>query len=144
MAKLSFLLRLTLGSRNPAPPYCNKCLFLLPFPPRAVGKGCFPSYTASCPDGMVRCDEGKCIPESLVCDGEADCRDGTDEPATCGEDPTTGLHVGVGRIRVSQPVPLLPWGPALSENAWTKLLHQLSFSDGSPTFYKFQALALVS
>ncbi|XP_058381112.1 prolow-density lipoprotein receptor-related protein 1-like isoform X2 [Diceros bicornis minor] len=39
----------------------------------------------SCPEGMVRCDEGKCILESLMCDGEADCTDGTDEPTTCGK-----------------------------------------------------------
>lgn len=43
---------------------------------------------------MVKCDEGKCILESLMCDGELDCVDGADEPATCGEDPTARRHVG--------------------------------------------------
>ncbi|XP_031409118.1 prolow-density lipoprotein receptor-related protein 1-like [Meleagris gallopavo] len=33
---------------------------------------------------MVRCDEGKCILESLMCNDEDDCLDGTDEPSTCG------------------------------------------------------------
>nr|XP_033771431.1 low-density lipoprotein receptor-related protein 2-like [Geotrypetes seraphini] len=37
----------------------------------------------SCVEGMHRCDE-KCIMESLLCDGKADCLDGTDEPSTCG------------------------------------------------------------
>lgn len=41
--------------------------------------------TAPCPPGMVRCDEGKCILESLMCNDEDDCLDGTDEPSTCGE-----------------------------------------------------------
>lgn len=40
---------------------------------------------APCPAGMVRCDEGKCILESLMCNDEDDCLDGTDEPSTCGE-----------------------------------------------------------
>ncbi|XP_069711784.1 prolow-density lipoprotein receptor-related protein 1-like isoform X2 [Phaenicophaeus curvirostris] len=39
---------------------------------------------APCPPGMVRCDEGKCILESLMCNDEDDCLDGTDEPSTCG------------------------------------------------------------
>ena len=34
---------------------------------------------------MMRCDEGKCILESLMCNDEDDCVDGTDEPSTCGE-----------------------------------------------------------
>lgn len=40
---------------------------------------------------MVRCDEGKCILESLMCNDEDDCLDGTDEPSTCGE-----LHAAAG------------------------------------------------
>lgn len=40
-----------------------------------------------------------------MCDGEADCTDGADEPVTCGEDPIVGCHVGVGRIRSRQPMP---------------------------------------
>ncbi|XP_067153391.1 prolow-density lipoprotein receptor-related protein 1-like isoform X3 [Apteryx mantelli] len=39
---------------------------------------------APCPAGMVRCDEGKCILEALMCNDEDDCLDGTDEPSTCG------------------------------------------------------------
>ncbi|XP_023394024.1 very low-density lipoprotein receptor-like [Pteropus vampyrus] len=40
---------------------------------------------ASCPEGMIRCDKGKCILESLMCDAGVDCADGTDEPTTCGK-----------------------------------------------------------
>ncbi|XP_064366280.1 prolow-density lipoprotein receptor-related protein 1-like [Dromaius novaehollandiae] len=39
---------------------------------------------APCPPSMVRCDEGKCILEALMCNDEDDCLDGTDEPSTCG------------------------------------------------------------
>ncbi|XP_034859750.1 LDL receptor repeat-containing protein egg-1-like [Mirounga leonina] len=60
---------------------------------------------ASCPEGTVRCDEGKCILESLMCDGEADRPDGADEPTICGEDPIARCHVGVGRLRLHQPMP---------------------------------------
>lgn len=51
---------------------------------------------APCPPGMVRCDEGKCILESLMCNDEDDCLDGTDEPSTCGE-----LHVAAGTACVA-------------------------------------------
>lgn len=61
--------------------------------------------TASCPEGMVKCDKEKCILESLMCDGEADCADGTDEPTTCGENPIAWLYVGEGRRRLNNLVP---------------------------------------
>lgn len=41
---------------------------------------------------MERCDEGKCILESLMCNDEDDCLDGTDEPSTCGELHTAARH----------------------------------------------------
>lgn len=52
---------------------------------------CAVCAVAPCTPGMVRCDEGKCILESLMCDDKDDCLDGTDEPSTCGE-----LHAAAG------------------------------------------------
>lgn len=48
---------------------------------------------------MVRCDEGKCILESLMCNDEDDCLDGTDEPSTCGELLATAHVTGARRSR---------------------------------------------
>lgn len=47
---------------------------------------------------MVGCDEGKCILESLMCDGEVDCTDGTDEPITCGKKSIALLNIGERRV----------------------------------------------
>lgn len=54
------------------------------------------SSPASCPEGAVSCDGGKCIPDSQMCDGKADCTDGTDEPSTCGKKPLPQLKMGGG------------------------------------------------
>lgn len=48
---------------------------------------------------MVRCDEGKCILEFLMCDGEVDCMDGIDEFIICGKNLVIGFNIRVGRIR---------------------------------------------
>ncbi|XP_076154846.1 low-density lipoprotein receptor-related protein 2 [Alosa pseudoharengus] len=37
----------------------------------------------TCSPDEFRCDEGKCIPDSWVCDYISDCVDGTDEPDSC-------------------------------------------------------------
>lgn len=43
------------------------------------------SATRTCSLDEFRCDDGKCIPSAWVCDSILDCRDGTDEPPTCGK-----------------------------------------------------------
>lgn len=77
-----------------------------------------PSRTASCPEGMVRCDGGKCIPESLMCDGEVDCADGADEPSTCGKKPVAWLYRGGGRVRFSDSGPSLSSGVRSARERW--------------------------
>ena len=43
----------------------------------------YPS-TAKCPKGELRCDGEKCINVTKLCDGNADCEDGSDEePNNC-------------------------------------------------------------
>lgn len=37
-----------------------------------------------CPEGLYRCDDGKCVNPLLRCDGKSDCDDGSDEKG-CGE-----------------------------------------------------------
>ncbi|XP_015230707.1 PREDICTED: low-density lipoprotein receptor-related protein 2-like [Cyprinodon variegatus] len=37
----------------------------------------------TCAANQFQCDQGKCIPESWVCDSIADCNDKTDEPPSC-------------------------------------------------------------
>uniref|UniRef100_A0A452HDB8 EGF-like domain-containing protein n=1 Tax=Gopherus agassizii TaxID=38772 RepID=A0A452HDB8_9SAUR len=44
-----------------------------------------PQNHSHCPEGMIQCDEGKCILESLMCNKAEDCLDGTDELSTCGK-----------------------------------------------------------
>ena len=40
----------------------------------------------SCKEGEFRCsDSSLCIPDSKHCDGYKDCRNGEDEPMSCGE-----------------------------------------------------------
>ena len=37
-----------------------------------------------CSESELRCNDGKCISHGWVCDGEKDCRDGSDENSvTC-------------------------------------------------------------
>lgn len=58
------------------------------------GVGCITTITITqslimvnlgkCPDGMFRCSNGDCIESVYCCDGEKDCKDGSDEdPAKC-------------------------------------------------------------
>lgn len=37
-----------------------------------------------CVGGGRRCPEGTCVSAELMCNGEADCSDASDEPSTCG------------------------------------------------------------
>ena len=39
----------------------------------------FDPSTAKCPKDEVRCDGGKCISVTKLCDGNTDCEDGSDE-----------------------------------------------------------------
>ena len=39
----------------------------------------FDPSTAKCPKDEVRCDGGKCISVTKLCDGNTDCEDGWDE-----------------------------------------------------------------
>ena len=39
----------------------------------------FDPSTAKCPKDEVRCDGGKCISVTKLCDGSTDCEDGSDE-----------------------------------------------------------------
>ncbi len=42
------------------------------------------SGVTPCEVGEYGCENGACIPDEQVCDGNADCADGTDEQPGCG------------------------------------------------------------
>ncbi|KAK2724586.1 hypothetical protein QYM36_001171, partial [Artemia franciscana] len=58
-----------------------KCACPINFYLASDGKGCI----ANCTAAQHRCGgpENRCIPNYWKCDGEKDCRDGSDEPSTC-------------------------------------------------------------
>ncbi|XP_055344111.1 very low-density lipoprotein receptor-like [Paramacrobiotus metropolitanus] len=39
----------------------------------------FSPNPSECPPGDVRCNDGRCIMKGWVCDGQKDCKDGSDE-----------------------------------------------------------------
>ncbi|XP_049628790.1 apical endosomal glycoprotein [Suncus etruscus] len=52
---------------------------------------------AHCPLGHHRCGNGACVEPLLLCDGEADCGDSSDEaPAVCSKHTTTDFEMGLG------------------------------------------------
>lgn len=41
--------------------------------------GPLPCADYTCPPGKFKCTSGRCIPNYLICDGDPDCDDGSDE-----------------------------------------------------------------
>lgn len=69
------------AAATPPPPVTHRPPFL--FPSVAVPAACGPQEAT--------CHSGHCIPKDYLCDGQEDCKDGSDE-LDCGED-----RVGRGR-----------------------------------------------
>ncbi|XP_078614537.1 uncharacterized protein LOC144883778 isoform X2 [Branchiostoma floridae x Branchiostoma japonicum] len=51
--------------------------------PGYIGGNCQTAPAPSCTAGQFLCDNGKCISEAWKCDGDNDCGDASDEPASC-------------------------------------------------------------
>ncbi|XP_055988659.1 apical endosomal glycoprotein [Sorex fumeus] len=56
-----------------------------------------PAPQAHCPLGHHRCQNSACVEPQQLCDGEADCKDGSDEaPAACSSHTTADFESGLG------------------------------------------------
>ena len=43
----------------------------------------YPLLLTDCKIDQIKCDSGRCVSKAYVCDGEQDCKDGSDEPKEC-------------------------------------------------------------
>lgn len=65
--------------------------------PAGLLSHCVPPDMRKCSDKEFRCSDGSCIAEHWYCDGDTDCKDGSDEES-CREWPqNSGSWAGMGQ-----------------------------------------------